>query len=591
MVAAAVGDALGWPQELRSSIVGGQKARSVPPQARFRQWDRNSGNQFGRYRETIEAGEYSDDTQLLMVVARCCLAGNRWQELLTEVELPAWTLYQRGAGRAVIAAARSWAGGRPPWLARTSKDDRNKADPIAAYFNAGANGVAMRVAPHAIVTAERDPRELITRVIADGIATHGHPRALVGAVIHALALRHALLREGTLEYGNLVQALLDDQCWQEPDFLDAVLPKSWIRTFIEVTGNHPVSGWISAVHEVIDLLIIAHRALAKGALANDELTLGELGCYDKDRNGSGTVTAVAATYIATRSAARPMTGLLRSAFLPKADTDTLASMTGSLLGAIHGTGWLELLAEGVQDADYIQYLGTRLANASASSAESIDEGLFSFSSSSEFPRVRVDDLSRYRNLLFTADQLTGRRFLDGRKITAGQRSIIPASGRNIVARAYLRLEDGQSLIIDKLQRRNPEELGHPTLWTSSRAEPHDVDKPSATIRGVTFRVADVKRSLSFYRDVLNLPVEHTSDMSFRLPNGLIFSEFPGQDEPATQVQTSNDVVIIIEVNNFADVAKRLQALPIEAEDIENWHERSPLRMRDPDGNTLEIMQR
>src|SRR5258708_37818829 len=90
-VSAAVGDALGWPQEARSNIVGGQKARDVPPQPRFRSWRRNSGTQYARYQETIEAGEYSDDTQLLLAVARSCLTGRNWLTWLTRVELPAWT--------------------------------------------------------------------------------------------------------------------------------------------------------------------------------------------------------------------------------------------------------------------------------------------------------------------------------------------------------------------------------------------------------------------------------------------------------------------------------------------------------------------
>ena len=85
IVSAAVGDALGWPQETRSNIVGGQKARNVPAKASFRSWDRNSGTQYARYQETVEAGEYSDDTQLLLAVARSCLAGEAWPRWFARV--------------------------------------------------------------------------------------------------------------------------------------------------------------------------------------------------------------------------------------------------------------------------------------------------------------------------------------------------------------------------------------------------------------------------------------------------------------------------------------------------------------------------
>jgi len=154
IVSAAAGDALGWPQETRSNIVGGQKARAVPAKASFRSWNRNSGTQYARYQETVEAGEYSDDTQLLLAVARSCLAGEAWARWLTRVELPTWLLYPRGARRAVMTAARAWADGHPPWVSGDSRSPRG-SDPIAAYFKAGANGAAMRVAPHVAVTAGR----------------------------------------------------------------------------------------------------------------------------------------------------------------------------------------------------------------------------------------------------------------------------------------------------------------------------------------------------------------------------------------------------------------------------------------------------
>jgi ADP-ribosylglycohydrolase len=167
VVCAAVGDALGWPQEIRSSIVGGNAARDVPPAPTFRAWDRNSGNRFGRYLERVNAGDYSDDAQLLMSVARSCLNGSEWLEHLTKVELPAWSLYQRGGGRAVISAARAWAAGTPPW--RLDTQTSTGLTGLRAYFNAGANGVAMRIAPHVIVTADQDPIRLLNRVIMDGI--------------------------------------------------------------------------------------------------------------------------------------------------------------------------------------------------------------------------------------------------------------------------------------------------------------------------------------------------------------------------------------------------------------------------------------
>lgn len=205
IVAAAVGDALGWPQEDRSQIVGGDEAREVAPRPQYRDWERNAGTQYGRYLDPVGAGEYSDDTQLMLAVARACQRDD-WFYWLSNVELPFWPVYQRGGGGAVLSASRAWADGHPPW-APTGKND----DKVSRYFDAGANGVAMRIAPHAIVAARNpDESQLVRRVLLDGIATHGHPRALLGGVIHALALRQALIQEGTLGYGALLEYLLNN---------------------------------------------------------------------------------------------------------------------------------------------------------------------------------------------------------------------------------------------------------------------------------------------------------------------------------------------------------------------------------------------
>lgn len=53
-----------------------------------------------------------------------------------------------------------------------------------------------------------------------------------------------------------------------------------------------------------------------------------------------------------------MTGFLKSAFLRSGDTDTLASMVGSILGALHGGDWLGDLGRRVQDRDYIEGSGS-----------------------------------------------------------------------------------------------------------------------------------------------------------------------------------------------------------------------------------------
>ncbi len=218
---AAVGDALGWPQEARGGLVGGQRERDrATPRPEFRSWTRLAGHYSNRYQDPVRPGEYSDDTQLLLAAARSCLAGERWWERLTEVELPAWPLYQRGGGGAVLTAAASWADGRSPWRGEGSARAQAAEK---RYRGAGANGVAMRIAPH-VLWAD-NPDGLIRRIVRDGITTHGHPRALVGALVYAFALFHAASSRATHGFGDSVEAAT--ACLIDADRVLPALPPHW----------------------------------------------------------------------------------------------------------------------------------------------------------------------------------------------------------------------------------------------------------------------------------------------------------------------------------------------------------------------------
>ena len=60
--------------------------------------------------------------------------------------------------------------------------------------------------------------------------------------------------------------------------------------------------------------------------------------------------------MAARYAAQPVQGVLRGAFATGSDTDTIAAMTGGLLGALVGTDWLPQAWFSVQDCDYMRQL-------------------------------------------------------------------------------------------------------------------------------------------------------------------------------------------------------------------------------------------
>ena len=79
-------------------------------------------------------------------------------------------------------------------------------------FDAGGNGVAMRIPPYTIFYAGvDDPTLFIRDVIMDGIATHGHPRDLIGATAYAFATWWLLRNDRTIRFGELVKVLLEGQ--------------------------------------------------------------------------------------------------------------------------------------------------------------------------------------------------------------------------------------------------------------------------------------------------------------------------------------------------------------------------------------------
>jgi len=355
---AAIGDALGWPYEFRASRVGSTDSLFGKDGLQFHSWVRKSGGRYYPYDEEIKAGEYSDDTQLILATARSLLVEEkRWVKHFTFVELPLWSLYERGGGWATKRAAEAWLTGREPWSGALKPMD------IKKYFDAGGNGVATRIMPHVVCqSAQREFSIIAREVVVNGICTHGHPRALVGALAYAYALWLAFREKSTLKYGELLEQLLSSvDVWSILPSVENEFP-SWDQTAKKYIRDTYSLLWQETVNEMVKLLEIGREAMKQGALSVDQETLEQLGCFDRKISGAGTVAAGAAIFLASRYAADPLHGILEAAFSHGANTDTIASMTGGLLGAIAGAEWLDLIRRQLQDADYLASVAGAIAD-------------------------------------------------------------------------------------------------------------------------------------------------------------------------------------------------------------------------------------
>jgi ADP-ribosylglycohydrolase/predicted enzyme related to lactoylglutathione lyase len=554
MIAFAAGDAIGWPQERPSRSVSDPE-----PSVRLQQWERRAGSRFQPFVETIESGQYSDDTQLMLSVSRARLSAHDWNQYLALRELPFFHTYERGAGRSVLRACASWRRGRPPWL--------GPEDSVRPYFETGANGAAMRSLPHAIWWAGLpESSALSLDVFRDSILTHGHARAHVGAILYATAAARLLRFSETLSYGELFGSLLEDDAWAR---LPHGIADGWLAAHDAINGPYQ-RVWAQTVDETKTMLALASAGLHRGALADDAAVLTQLGCVGP-MNGSGTSTSVGAIYLASRHAAQPHAAVLTAAFTRGADTDTLAAMTGGLVGAIGGTSWMPVEWLGVQDAEALAAFAQRLVEHKCRVA----------------PWEPFDDAALARFF----DELQQRHSSGPLKLDGHSQATLLSMQharfheRDVADVWTLKLEDGQTIYPRRYrskQEKSSDGSGQPRPRRNARESP-------PTVRHVRIPVTRLPLMIEFYERGLGLkPKKEDNDVvSF---GAFVLSAQPG-DREAVATAEQNRCVIAVELLDIDEVAERLRAMggrevARSSEDLEQrW-----VRIRDPENNTIELWE-
>ncbi len=336
LILGGAADALGWRNE--SWKPGTKRTRTV---TQLESWTKRIGR-VGGYWERIGAGEYSDDTQLTIAVARCVSPDGEYDaDRFAQVELPYWLSYQRGGGRTVKAAAANLREKRQlAW-------DTNR---FQGYEEAGANGVAMRVLALAVI---EDPVRRVVATWQNAIATHGHPRAIIGALVMAWGLAFAL-RASAFEPNEYVRRLKEFLGQLNLNLTDERLGR-WIHSMRRIGFEQRFE---QARQEMLSFVDIASSNLS----SEDKKVLEILGCFEPRTKGSGTATVAAGNYFFLKYFESATEGIVNAANAHGTDTDTIGKFTGNLLGGLRGRETYESdLAERLQDRVYFDRLSNYLA--------------------------------------------------------------------------------------------------------------------------------------------------------------------------------------------------------------------------------------
>ncbi|HLL49270.1 MAG TPA: ADP-ribosylglycohydrolase family protein, partial [Thermomicrobiales bacterium] len=325
---AAWGDALGFITELTRSISevsrrsGGAKVETTVP------WSRRIGGRFGPTVD-LPAGTYSDDTQLRLAVSRSIRASGRFDlEAFSKIELPVFLSYEMRAGRGTKAAAYALMKRHVRWSSNFFDNDRS------TYIHAGGNGAAMRIQPHVWSTPNYNPKQFLGWVAADALVTHGHPRGVLGAVIHANSLS-SVLRHGEMAKPARWEQIVDyASALPEIMHSHAVLRERWLPAWEKNAGRT----WADAVAETIgegkEMVADARVASkSKDPVGAYSTLLTQLGGKKRETVGSGMVAAIASLFAAWMFRDQPVEGLRTVANELGSDTDTIGTMAGALLGA------------------------------------------------------------------------------------------------------------------------------------------------------------------------------------------------------------------------------------------------------------------
>lgn len=346
----AVGDAMGWITEFEKSQNSLHRKYGVTKVEKFYNWKKTVGGRFNGYEDDIKEGSYSDDTQLLLAVARSVeKRGEINHDYFAKVELPSWYSYSRGAGRTIKNAAQKIQRVNTKWNNNffTFKAGDHKVD----YRNSGANGAAMRILPIALVHKERIETGL-KEIFRNSIITHGHPRAIIGALLYGymFSLNYQGSETSPMyiieELGKKLKSRLSIDLIRSDQNL-----VNWMEIWNEKYDLDFTKIYEKSLEETLHYLRIIYKSI------RDDIeypkVAKDLGCFNPETKGSGLSTVIAGIFLALNNNKNPLEGIKKGVNLIGTDTDSIAAFAGGLSGFINKEYEFSDSLKALQDYDYL----------------------------------------------------------------------------------------------------------------------------------------------------------------------------------------------------------------------------------------------
>ena len=377
---AAIGDALGWLTEFEKNPTDLKSKYNTDYIAKFYNWEKIVGGKFYGYIDYIQEGSYSDDTQLMLSVARSITANGRVnREYFSKIELPNWLLYARGAGRTIKNAARKITRKSAKWNNNFFKFKIGKT--TVDYRESGANGAAMRILPIALANFG-NPKKINEEIFANSIITHGHPRAIIGAMLYGYAVDTILrFTPENFNYKTFLTELGKDiQSKLSIEFINKSEYASWVSEWDKNSKVQFLDLFTEIIIETQNYLRDIYKFIDKDA--TDFVSLSSIGCYNPKTKGSGTSTVIAGIYFTCKYLNNPLNGIEQAVNSIGTDTDSIAAFAGGLIGALHGKNIIPQKWNNIQDSSYIDKMAIQLLQISEN----------------EFKENNTVDFSNYRTL-------------------------------------------------------------------------------------------------------------------------------------------------------------------------------------------------